>query len=220
MADEQLRSLWVTGVNVRKMLRDRKYTVSDEDEVSFDKFRETMNTIDIYEVKEKMCKVYVKEKTREKIAVIWNRAELGVQAIALLRKKMSELEVFRAIVIVDGKITSHAQATIRNLKNLKDDQRATIETFSDKEMKVCIAEHEHVPRHIVCPPDKISTIMTSYGLTKDNFQQIKTTDPMARYLGLTKGQLVKIVRPSETMPSVTQNGKKVALVNISYRLVV
>ena len=73
-----------------------------------------------------------------------------------------------------------------------------IEYFREAELLVDITEHKLVPRHIVLTPQEKDELLLRYKLKPSQLPRIQLQDPMARYLGLNHGQVVKIVRPSET----------------------
>ena len=72
-----------------------------------------------------------------------------------------------------------------------------VEHFLDSELLNNITEHELVPEHIVLTPEEKMEVLSKHKLKESQLPRILTSDPVARYFGMKKGQVVKIIRPSE-----------------------
>merc|ERR1719400_274847 len=68
-----------------------------------------------------------------------------------------------------------------------------LEQFLESELLINITEHELVPEHVVMTTDEKQEL-----LNRNQLMRIQAGDPVARYFGLKRGQVVKIIRSSET----------------------
>lgn len=106
---------------------------------------------------------------------------------------MEENGISRAILITLHPLTPFAKEAIAETapKNI-------IEVFEESELLVNITHHELVPRHKPLTEDEKKNLLKRYTVKESQLPRIQITDPVARYLGLHRGQVVKIIRPSET----------------------
>ena len=76
--------------------------------------------------------------------------------------------------------------------------RFIIDKFQEAELLVNITHHELVPPHELLIPAEKKELLDRYKLKDSQLPRILQSDPVARYLGLRRGQVVKILRRSET----------------------
>jgi len=136
-----------------------------------------------------------KKDQSEKIFVFFpDDPKLGVKPIRKYCDMMKENSVRRAIIVVQaGGMTPFARTALAEMA-----PKLILETFTDVELLVNITEHVLVPRHVLLTPAEKKTLLDRYQLRETQLPRIQATDPVARYYGLKRGEVVKIIRPSET----------------------
>mmetsp|Transcript_26395 Transcript_26395/g.79151 ORF Transcript_26395/g.79151 Transcript_26395/m.79151 type:complete len:230 (-) Transcript_26395:21-710(-) len=119
--------------------------------------------------------------------------KVGVKTIKQYCEMMKEASVSHAILVVKQGITPFAKTALQEMASMY-----LIEHFRDAELLVDITEHKLVPAHTPLSPEDRAALLKKYKLKPEQLPRIQRTDPVARYYGLKTGEVVKIVRPSET----------------------
>nr|CDS29804.2 DNA directed RNA polymerases I, II, and III [Hymenolepis microstoma] len=97
------------------------------------------------------------------------------------------------LVLREVGLTPAAKSAIAELLANK----ITMECFYENELMVNITEHKLVPEHRVLTADEKQQLLDAR-LKESQLPKMQSSDPVARYYGLKRGQVVRINRPSET----------------------
>lgn len=186
--DEYIR-LFKICKTVYKMLEDRGYIVNKEPEMdNFDEFKEK------FKFREELS-MLVENNYKELIYLEFSsREKLTVEDIKDIGVRLFHKDIKNGILISKGPPTTLCKNSIQDIA----ENKIFIEVFEEKELLVNITEHELVPKHIILSEEDKKLLLEKYKLKESQLPKILLTDPIAKYLGLKRSQVVKIIRPSET----------------------
>ena len=134
------------------------------------------------------------EDGSNKIFVTFPEADIGNKEIVPIMTRMQELGASRGVIIYHGRFSNIAKTVLLEAAI----HGIIIEIFRDEELLVDITEHELVPEHVLLSDDEKLSLLKRYKLKETQLPRMQYGDPVARYFGMQKGQVVKIIRPSET----------------------
>eukprot|EP00947_MAST-08B_sp_MAST-8B-sp1_P000403 g403.t1 len=179
---------------VNKMLDNRGYLVSkSEMEMSADAFQAKFN-LQAASRDQFSILVQKKDDPSDQLFVFFpDDAKVGVKPIRQYVERMKEQQVTKAIIVVKEGVTPFARSAVNELA-----PKYLMEHFKEGELLVDITEHKLVPKHSVMTEAEKKALLQRYKLKESQLPRMQLSDPISRYYGLTRGQVMKIVRPSET----------------------
>ncbi|PHH79275.1 hypothetical protein CDD80_5270 [Ophiocordyceps camponoti-rufipedis] len=119
--------------------------------------------------------------------------QFGVGQIRQFAKYIISNHYKRGIMVTHAALSPAARKSLASVEGM-----AKIECFLEDDLLVNITHHELVPRHVLLSRDEKTALLKRYRLKETQLPRILAKDPVARYLGLRRGQVVKIIRASET----------------------
>ena len=107
--------------------------------------------------------------------------------------KMRDDKVNRGIIVVPQPITGAAKNAIIELNKI-----LTIEVFEEAELVTNITEHKLINKYYVLDNQAKKELLQKYTVQDTQLPRILVSDPVARYYGLKRGQVVNIRRSDAT----------------------
>lgn len=201
---EEVNRYFRVRKTLTEMLRDRGYVVSPDDlEMTFAKFQDSFGrqlaSIGQGEYAKDLPFLMLfaakESNPNEKVLVFFPVEEsLGVSILRGYHNEMHNQNVRNAIIVYRHKITSFSLKIIPKAR----ESGINMEFFKQAELLVNITKHKLVPTHIPLNNEEKQALLKTYKLKDQQLPRISRDDPVARYFGLTRGQVVKIIRNSET----------------------
>lgn len=176
-----------------EMLADRGYLITDEEkeatrEQFVDKFGADVRREDLTIMASK-----VEDPTEQIFVFFPDEVKVGVKTIKMLAERMRNEGVQRAIMVTQANMTPFAKQCLSEMA-----PKYYIELFQEAELLVNITKHTLVPEHRILTREEKQTLLDRYKVKDTQLPRIQFNDPVARYFGMTRGSVVRIVRPSET----------------------
>ena len=192
MSKEELTRLFKVWKTLRKMMEVRGYEIVNE-KTDYDKW--------ISEIKSKksMSGTFLKKDRNDpnkKISLYFQyfpEPKINSDDIKVYLELMKSTKVNSGIIIISGKLSQQAKQKVLDIN-----RELQVEVFTVNELVVNITEHELVPEHILLSKEDKDLLLKRYKIKENQLPKILVTDPVARYLGLKRGDVVKIIRVSET----------------------
>lgn len=210
MDDEaEIYKLWRIRKTVMQLCHDRGYLVTqDELDQSLDQFKQNFGDRPSERQPSRLeltiLVAHNDDPTDQMFVFFPEEAKIGIKTIKTYCQRMQEENISKAIIVVQQGMTPSAKQSLVDMA-----PKYILEQFLESELLINITEHELVPEHVVMTPEEKQELLARYKLKDGQLMRIQSGDPVARYYGLKRGQVVKIIRNSDTAGRY-----------ISYRLVV
>ncbi|KAJ4991478.1 RNA polymerase Rpb5 domain-containing protein [Stagonosporopsis vannaccii] len=224
MSDEKqisanLIRMWRVWRTTKEMMNDRGYQVPEDDmNMSLDEFADKYGRADgepdrsrlnfSCQPGEEMLTKYTPVATkrdpepRPQIGTIWvefnSDENVGLKQLREYMQHLVNGAFYSGIMITVKPMTGMAIRLLRGSATLSEGPPGGVEVFVEQDLLVNITKHELVPKHVLLSEEEKQQLLKRYRLKATQLPRIQSTDPVAKYLGLKRGAVVKIIRKSET----------------------
>ncbi|CUT99335.1 dna directed rna polymerases i ii and iii [Echinococcus multilocularis] len=192
--DFETYKLWRIKKTILQMCHDRGYLVMQKElDQTLDEFKEAVG--DPPSRKDLLMVVNHEEDPADMLYVFFPEEDkVNMKTIRAYIDQMQQDHTYKAILVLqDGGLTPAAKTAIAEMSH-----KYTLESFYENELMVNITEHQLVPKHSVLTNEEKKELLDGYRLKESQLPKMQVSDPVARYYGLKRGQVVRINRPSET----------------------
>jgi DNA-directed RNA polymerase I, II, and III subunit RPABC1 len=188
--------LYKSYITILKMLKNRGYVVSDN-EIKNTTLNDFISKNGLYQndqSRNTLTRTFEKVDDPGNLILLFfpDMEKVGVKSIRKYKDIMEEEKIKKAIIVVKKSITSFVkQYLLKNTEHI-------FNTFTESELQIDITEHKYQPNFIVLNNTEKNKVLKFYNIKEYKLPKIKNTDPISRYYGLINGNVLKIIRPSET----------------------
>ncbi|KAH7119001.1 DNA-directed RNA polymerases I [Dendryphion nanum] len=223
MADDNytpnMIKMWRVYRTTRQMCYDRGYQITEEEcNIPLEDFARKCRREDgepdrtplnfSLQPSEEMLRKYAAAPTAKnpepapQIGTIWiefnSDENVGLKQLREYITHLSQGSYYSGIMVTLKPMTGMALRLLRSAATIEGGIPGGVEVFVEQDLLVNITKHELVPKHVLLSREEKEQLLQRYRLKETQLPRIQVTDPVARYLGLRRGQVVKIIRKSET----------------------
>lgn len=124
--------------------------------------------------------------------------EKMISAIISTATDKTKLEI---LIITKYKLTGHILKEIIKIRIVHP--TVAIETFIYDDFIICKPEHQSIPKHIIMTPSEVDELLAVMHTTKSRLPKFSMNDAMNAWIGARPGNVIKIMRTSETTAVAT-----------------
>ncbi|KAL8292920.1 hypothetical protein RQP46_000614 [Phenoliferia psychrophenolica] len=192
-AERETARLYRVNRTIHELVRDRGYAISeDEIKMSLEDFKLSYGGSSIDKTKINF-KAVMANGEAEIYIFYSDEASVGIKTMRKFITVLEDQKIPRGIIIFKTNMTPSANKVISAMASTY-----AIEAFQESELLVNITHHTLVPKHEVLGAEAKKLLLQKYRLKDTQLPRIQLSDPVSRYYGLKRGQVVMITRPSET----------------------
>ncbi|XP_006663193.1 DNA-directed RNA polymerase V subunit 5A [Oryza brachyantha] len=185
------KRLFLARRTALEMLRDRGYSVPEEEIArTLPEFRAWWG--EKSEIERLAFTTTLVSDPSKKVQIVFCPPEpVKIATIREIYRQTEGENLSRLILILQSRILSRARESIKEIFKLK------VDIFQVTELLVNITKHVLKPKHEVLSAAQKAKLLKQYNVEDSQLPRMLETDPVARYYGLDKGTVVKVIYDSE-----------------------
>ncbi|XWS65529.1 hypothetical protein CRYUN_Cryun05aG0120900 [Craigia yunnanensis] len=178
------RRFYLARKTAWEMLKDRGYNVADSElTLSLTEFRSNFG--DKPDLERLRISASLRSNPSKKILVVFmGTNDIRKATVCALHGQILKESLSGLILILQSKMNSFARKELENFP-------FKVEVFQIADLYVNITKHFLMPKHEVLTAEEKQKFLKKYCLEDKQLPQMLQTDPIARYYGLEKRQVVK-----------------------------
>ncbi len=197
-----LPPLYLVRKNVIRMMASREYIVEQQDKTPDEYVRDFCVQDEhgtIYVDRDAMSLSLVNQQTRKPMRVFFfGGQKCGKKEIEAILTRMGDAVTRAVIVLPDGSVPTPQARKVADTMN-RSDPDVFIQWFLEQELQVDIQLLGKTDRRYrVLTPVQKASLFKKYDRNTRHFPFIAYDDPIAKYYGLQRDDVLECVRPSET----------------------
>ena len=131
--------------------------------------------------------VALKPDGNQIIVFLSDSLKFNVKNIQMYITIMDEMQIFHAIIVYKETITAFTK------KAIEESLEMTFELFAVEDLQYNITKHILQPKFECLPTEESTKFKKQYG---NRFPTLRRDDPISRFYGYNKGDVIKITRPN------------------------
>lgn len=187
-----MKNEWFDIYNIRQtlleMLLDRNYPSNQTTiPLSFEAFKETFpNAL----TDRNSIKISVVKELEPLVIHFFDELKVGLKSLKTVLESFERQNVKNIILVCKEGLSPACKKIIEANPN--------IEVFYEKDLKFNVTKHELVPKHRILQEEEKGQLLKNLRIQESQLPWIYTYDPVIKYLGGKRGEVVEILRKSET----------------------
>lgn len=192
---ENIKKMWKVSRTLHEMLVDRGFTelLTGEKAQSFEDFKQKHVTFGLVDKGSLQVVAFNRSKNAFILVHFFVDTSISVKHIEKIQEKLISGKITHCILVYPKTVTSQTKKEIERTRS-----RFSMELFAEDDLVLNVTRHEMMPKHeVLSSEEKIKFLKASH-LVIGQLPRILASDPVCKYYGAKRGDIIRIIRKSET----------------------